>query len=471
MEERIARNNKIVSHLLAETKLELDELVKYDVDQYTKFLYVKAREFYWTVSRLFGLAHLHDGAWRKPGAAEAHLSRPPLTGDIPAPPATRRLLIDVTATHRFGQRTGIQRVVREIARAAVESGTGLPVFLEEGRLFSHFRHAALPEEVVIGEGDKFLLLDAAWHLTDEYAPVTDAIAHANGETIACLYDLIPILYPAAVTREAAASFRRWFDMLVEKSDVVVGISKSVIVDFIDYAETTKLPLKTNLRLGWWRLGADFASPADASPSKSAVKIASGDAPFFLSVGTLEPRKGHAVALAAFEKLWAEGYQARFVIVGRRGWSTRALQRRIREHGEFGRRLFWLDDAGDADLHYLYGHTKALVFASFAEGFGLPLIEAAHFGAPVIASDIPVFREVGGDAVAYFDLLDSASLAARLREALAGGQEAARLPVLTWRESTRALVALLRDEAGSRGPGALRAAKDAAPDLLCLGLPA
>lgn len=464
MEERNARNNKIASHLLAETNLELDELVKYDVDKYTKFLYVKAREFYWTASRLLGLAHWHDGSWRKPAADAADALRPRLTGDIPAPPASRRLLIDVTATHRFGQRTGIQRVVREIARAAVESGAGLPVFIEDGRLFSHYRHAALPDEVAISEGDKFLLLDAAWHLTREYPPVIDAVARAKGETIACLYDLIPILYPAAVTREAAVSFGRWFDMLVEKSDAVVGISKSVVDDFVDYAKTANLPLKANLRLGWWHLGADFTTPAEATPSPGVVKIGSGGAPFFLSIGTLEPRKAYAVALDAFETVWGEGCDARFVIVGRRGWNTRALQRRIREHKEFGRRLFWFDDAGDADLHYLYRRTRALVFPSFAEGFGLPLIEAAHFGAPVIASDIPVFREIGGDAVAYFDMLDSSSLAARLKEALAGGRKAAPLPVLSWRESTRALVGLLRDEAG---PGAPRAAKSVAPELFCL----
>lgn len=456
MEEKIARHDKITSHLLTEINLEMDELVKYDVDKYTKFIYAKSREFYWTMSRLLGLRHWHDGSWRKPAAAEATASRPLLCGEIPFPPMRRRLLIDMTATHRFGQKTGIQRVVREIARVAVESGTGLPVFIEDGRLFSHFRHAALPDEVTISEGDQLLLLDAAWHLDSEYGPVIDTVARAGGSTVACLYDLIPVVYPASVTRAAAASFARWFDLLVEKSDVVVGISKSVIDEFIDYARAAKLPLKENLRVGWWHLGADFAPPTNKRPSPSALAAGTGEAPLFLSVGTLEPRKGHAVALAAFDRLWSQGHDARFVIIGRPGWNTRALQRRIREHREFGSRLFWLDDASDADLQYLYRQARALVFASFAEGFGLPLIEAAHFGAKVIASDLPVFREIGGDAVVYFDLLDSDALAARIEEALLDETPAAPLPVLSWRESTGALVALLR---GEDGPGALRFVKD------------
>lgn len=444
MEDTVARTNKIASYLLKETSLELDELIRTDVDEYTKFVYARAREFYWTVSRLLGLGHLHDGSWRKPSEAQSALMRPSLTGEIPEPPASHRLLIDMTATHRFGQKTGIQRVVREIATAAVESGAGLPVFIEDGRLFSHFRHASLPDEVQIATGDKFLLLDAAWHLTREYPPVIDAVARAGGETVACLYDLIPILYSGAVTRAAAASFAEWFDMLVAKSDAIVGISKSVIDEFIDHAGAARLQTKAGLRLGWWHLGADFATPGDGKPSRAVAEMSSSGAPFFLCVGTLEPRKAYPVALDAFEALWAEGADARIVIVGRRGWNTRALQRRIREHREFGRRLFWFDDAGDADLHFLYRHTRALVFPSFVEGFGLPLIEAAHFGAPVIASDIPVFREVGGDVVTYFDMLDSSSLAMRLREALQNAKPARRLPVLSWRESTATLCRLVRN---------------------------
>jgi glycosyltransferase involved in cell wall biosynthesis len=442
MQETDARVAKITSYLLAEASRELDELVETDVGDTTKLVYNKTRELYWTVTRLLGLGRLHDGVWRKPRPGVAALMRPQLMGDIPPPRKERRLLIDMTATHRFRQNTGIQRVVREIGRAAVESGGGLPVFIEDGRLFSHYRHPALPDEVTVREGDQFLLLDASWYLRHEYLPVVDGVARAKGEIVACLYDLIPILYPATVTRETAASFKPWFDLIVEKSDVIVGISKSVIDEFADHARSAALPTKPNLRLGWWHLGADFRAPS-AAPSAETAKIANEDAPFFLSVGTLEPRKAYGVALDAFEALWRNGSDARFVILGRRGWNTRALQRRIREHVEFGRKLFWLDAAADADLHYLYRRARALVFPSFVEGFGLPLIEAAHFGAPVIASDIPVFREVGGDGIAYFDLLDANSLAMRLWEALAGERRPMRPSILSWRESTRALVELLQ----------------------------
>jgi alpha-1,2-rhamnosyltransferase len=77
---------------------------------------------------------------------------------------------------------------------------------------------------------------------------------------------------------------------------------------------------------------------------------------------------------------------------------------------------------------------------------LPLIEAAHAGAPVIASDIEIFHEVGGDSVAYFDMLDPESLMKRIVEMLASEKCAPPLPVLSWKESTRRLLDTLESPA-------------------------
>jgi alpha-1,2-rhamnosyltransferase len=122
---------------------------------------------------------------------------------------------------------------------------------------------------------------------------------------------------------------------------------------------------------------------------------------------------------------------------------RQFARRIEGHSAFNRRLFWLKDASDADLTLLYRNAHALVLASVAEGFGLPIVEAAHHGAPVIATDIPVFREVAGESAQYFRLLDRDSLAEKMRAALI---EKPRPPVLapvSWRESATQLFSLVR----------------------------
>ncbi len=194
----------------------------------------------------------------------------------------------------------------------------------------------------------------------------------------------------------------------------------------------------------WGLGADFADNNESQPTKRARAIGEAPRPFFLSVGTLAPNKGQALSLVAFEHLWAAGVDVAFVIVGRGGWATLALQRRLRGHAEWGRRLFWFDDASDAELQYFYRHARAVICASLDEGFGLPLVEAARAGAPVIASDIEIFHEVAGDAVSYFELLDASALALRIEETLHARKSSGPLATLSWTQSMLELYRVLDD---------------------------
>ncbi len=97
------------------------------------------------------------------------------------------------------------------------------------------------------------------------------------------------------------------------------------------------------------------------------------------VGTIEPRKGHAMVLSAFETLWAEGHDVNLVIVGRKGWLVDALCSRLAGHARLGRRLFWFESASDEYLDAIYANSSCLMAASEGEGFGLPLIEAAQRG--------------------------------------------------------------------------------------------
>jgi glycosyltransferase involved in cell wall biosynthesis len=115
------------------------------------------------------------------------------------------------------------------------------------------------------------------------------------------------------------------------------------------------------------------------------------------VGTLEPRKNQAQLLDAFELLWDRGLESGLVLVGSRGWLSDDLQARLGAHPMSGRRLHWLRQATDHELVRLYRRAAGLAALSEDEGFGLPLREAQWFGCPLIARDIPVFREtVKGD---------------------------------------------------------------------------
>jgi len=124
--------------------------------------------------------------------------------------------------------------------------------------------------------------------------------------------------------------------------------------------------------------------------------------FVLMVGTIEPRKAHADVLAAFEVLWSQGVQTKLVLVGRRGWQMESFEEVLLNHEMINVYLFWLEAATDELLVHLYRECEGVIAASYAEGFGLPLIEALAFGKRVLARDIPVFRLQEPWGVCYFD---------------------------------------------------------------------
>ena len=131
------------------------------------------------------------------------------------------------------------------------------------------------------------------------------------------------------------------------------------------------------------------------------------------VGTIEPRKGHAQVLDAFELLWRTNAERTLIVAGKQGWHVESFIERLKSHPEAGRRLIWLPDTSDSQLAQLYADLDGLIMASEAEGFGLPLVEAAHYGMPLFVRDLPVFREVAGDHAVYFTAKNGAELAPQL----------------------------------------------------------
>lgn len=157
-------------------------------------------------------------------------------------------------------------------------------------------------------------------------------------------------------------------------------------------------------ISWFHLGADIENsiPSRGMPENANLLLKSIRKKLsFLMVGTIEPRKGHTQTLAAFEQLWVDGVDVNLVIVGKQGWMVEELVERLCQHPELGKRLFWLDGISDEYLEKTYAASTCLIAASEGEGFGLPLIEAAQYKLPIIARDIPVFREVVGLNAYYF----------------------------------------------------------------------
>lgn len=405
------------------------------------FLEQRAKEFWWTATRLVGLGHLHDGT------ADAHPrldERATWSGPMATASARPRILVDATRTHSNGLHTGVQRVTRKLAEFVAISGEGAAV-VQAGKRIIRFFKGPWPDNVSFEAGDILLLADLP--VMPAALDMIERARKAGAYIILLVYDLIPILYPGLCAPHFRGYFKATMDTVLARVDGVIAISACVAEDVRRYIVDAQIAVAPHFRIGWSHLGADFGAQDEGTAPAEDVEV--GDMPFFLGVGTLEPRKAWNVALDAMERLWAEGVNAQLVLVGRYGWSAHWLRSRIESHAEFGTRLIWRDRAGDAELAALYRRATALVYPSVCEGFGLPLIEARHYGLPVIASDIPVFREIAGDSVRYFPALDDDALAALMREALARRQPPPDFPTLDWARACAGMALLARDMAAGR----------------------
>lgn len=386
-------------------------------------------------------------------------------------PGKRQLLVDVSTIVRADVRTGIQRVVRAILGHLAEvelpgvvvqpvfatrnHGFCKATFTSDGRVINAASGRNGLQPVVVADGDVFLGLDLAAHTLPLIERHLQSWRRAGVSINIMVYDLLPLSHPQWFSTRLVRNFRRWIGVVTRQADRCICISKVTRL-----ALSQQLPTITGVRapaVVTIPLGADLAAsfPSTGLPDDFATLAswARGHRTV-LAVGTIEPRKGHDSLLDAFDHLWnsePDGNIA-LAIVGRAGWKTDDLQARIRAHHEFGKRLVWVDQASDEVLAALYRESAGLVSASFAEGFGLPLIEALVHGTPVLARDIPVFREVGGDMFDYFDDDAPLALAMSVRRWLAQSRAPNRDVISTlprWETSGAMVLAHLGLEAAPR----------------------
>jgi glycosyltransferase involved in cell wall biosynthesis len=372
------------------------------------------------------------------------------------------LYVDVTATASSSLHTGIERVVRGVLlsmlRIEQQRYRIQPVRMEGGRFLLANRYGldlldfpalALPEdEVTPRAGDMLLGLDWVADILPTQTALLDAWRVRGVQMFFVVYDLLPVRMPTRFPAGIAQMHARWLECIGIYADGLIGISRSVTDDLRRWYDQHPADRHRDLRLGYFYPGNDPAAtrPSSGLPDDALRTLARlRTAPTFVMVGTVEPRKGHALALDAFEQLWDEGSAACLVVVGRQGWMSEGLAQRMRSHRLAGSQLIWLEQASDEYLAQIYDVARALVAASEGEGFGLPLVEAAQRGLPVIARDIPVFREVSSSFAEYFDAEKLSTLVDALRSAAASDRPA-RPPegdaVLSWAQTTRQLLNLL-----------------------------
>ena len=379
-------------------------------------------------------------------------------------PATpRQLLVDVSAIATADLRTGIQRVVRSVLLALIADpppGWRIePVFSTGANRPYHYARSfmlalmgvpgpALEDAPAdLHPGDCFLGLDLFTNGTAQNEALLGSMRDLGVTIVFVVFDLLPVLREDFFPFGTAQHFRDFLGTVSRVSGGLLCISRSVADEAAAWVAAEKITRAAPLQLAYFHLGADIEAsvPSIGLPDGAAKVFAAIAArPSFLMVGTVEPRKGHAQALAAFELLWRDGADVNLIVAGKQGWLIDKLAARLQGHAENERRLFWLPGVSDEMLLGLYARCAALLAPSEGEGFGLPLIEAAQHGVPIIARDIAVFREVAGEHAYYFSGLEAGALASVVDEWLALYREgkaplSGEMPWLTWKQSAQQVI--------------------------------
>lgn len=228
----------------------------------------------------------------------------------------------------------------------------------------------------------------------EQANVFERLKAQGAKMMVMNYDTIPLDFPEFVRPKTAQLFASRIATMARLADGIVTISH--------YAAGRLQPLLMPYRprVSVAHLGIDPPLPCDHLPPIV-------DKPYFLVVSTIEARKNHAMLLNLWRRMVDEMGEAapRLVLVGKRGWEAHAPLAILDRARGLEPYVYEAGAVPDEALDVLRRHARAVLMPSFVEGFGMPVTEALAVGTPVIASDIPVFREIAGDACDFVDPTD------------------------------------------------------------------
>jgi glycosyltransferase involved in cell wall biosynthesis len=333
--------------------------------------------------------------------------------------ANKQLLVDVSVIAQSDAKTGIQRVVRhhyqELLAAApkgyqVRAIAALrqqPYYYLPTNFLSqpiNYLTKTSKELVHVHHGDIFLALDLSAHIIPHRLLDLLRWKQQGVKFSFIVYDLLPVLKRSWFNKRTTQNFKRWLRAIAILANDVITISHTVKTEFTDWMQQhykSSLPFISCNNI---QLGSDISTsdPMQTQPAQlHQLPKQLTNTPFILMVGTIEPRKGYADVIEAFEQLWAKGEKIQLVIAGKQGWKVKSLMNNLQNHVELNNKLHWINGPTDKTLIALYQHCSGLIMASKGEGFGLPIIEAARYQKPLLIRDIPVFKETAGQSASYF----------------------------------------------------------------------
>jgi glycosyltransferase involved in cell wall biosynthesis len=362
---------------------------------------------------------------------------------VPRGPAVTRVFLDISRTLRFGRRrvpSGIDRVELAHARRCCGADAARGSFVATD-LWGAFHvvdrrdvaalveaideaWAADPEDPVptrravalarrigaaamLGLGRRALRRELAQpgpkafllvsHRALERAPPIEAMRRAGAAFVPLIHDLIPWSHPEYARPGEPERHLERIRTTVALADGILVNSAATAAALAPHLAVREAPPPVRIA----HLGVERRS---LPPAPVPLE------PYFVALGTIEPRKNHLLLLNLWRRFTEEmGPRApRLFIVGRRGWENENVLDMLERCAALRPTVTELSELSDRGVAELLAGARALLFPSFAEGYGLPLAEALALGTPAICSDLPALREVGGSVPDYLDPLDGAA---------------------------------------------------------------
>ena len=252
------------------------------------------------------------------------------------------LYIDISEIVRQDRETGIQRVIKGI----IYQGIDLPVstkrriepiyLLEENHYYSrnylfnklNANNKITPDlPVIFKKNDNFLGLDLTINQHPILNEVLSKIKHNGTKVYFALFDLLPIILPSTFYKSVVNDFTLWIEEVTKNADGLICISRSVADELFEWLNKNQPDRSTPLKIGYFHLGSDIHCCKKESLFNEDQAIGlmhTKTSLTVLMVGTLEPRKGYAQTIFAFERLWKDGIDIKLVIVGQEGWMMEKL---------------------------------------------------------------------------------------------------------------------------------------------------
>jgi glycosyltransferase involved in cell wall biosynthesis len=310
-----------------------------------------------------------------------------------------------------GSASSLLEMSAHYLQSALVEANALPIAKQTSEairnLYRQFVEDSNLQPLHIDKGD-VLFCPAYWHDVDPNAFAS--VQRRGGKVVTLVHDILPVTFPNFYQSPWKHEFEANLIAAMRNSDALFAVSQ--------YTATSIQELADRKGIGDVKVSVAYNGHSTLISSGTQDKIDRGlftpvlrkadryemirNLQPFLMVGSIEPKKGHIPAIRALEALWDAGMSRPLVIIGRKGWLEESVVHAIRNSRYYDKRLFWFEDCDDLDLYFAYRYSRGLIFASYAEGFGIPMIEALASGCPVIGYDTPINREVLSSNGLMFD---------------------------------------------------------------------